>query len=218
MMRGKPVGTPLAEQNVIRYAYLYTFYSNREVDSMTTLTPAIAKRRGMSRTALYRAAQNGQLERIARGIYLPADATAADWDWIEAASRRPEATICLTSALALHDLTDEIPTTLDIAIHRGARIPAGSSAITWHQFDKATFDVGREEITVPGTDQTIGLYSAERSIADAFRLRGAMGYELARDALKEWLRRGGKPARLADLATRLPRTKAPLLTALDALA
>ncbi|WP_256838110.1 type IV toxin-antitoxin system AbiEi family antitoxin domain-containing protein [Ornithinimicrobium faecis] len=184
---------------------------------MATLTPATAKKRGMSRAALYRATRNGKLERIARGIYLPADATAADWDWIEAATRRPESTICLTSALALHDLTDEIPATLDIAIHRGARIPAGSSAITWHHFDKATFDLGREQIAIPGTDQTIGLYSAERSIADAFRLRSAMGYELPRDALKEWLRRGGKPGRLVDLTTRLPRAKTPLLTALDAL-
>lgn len=185
---------------------------------MTTLTAAIAKRRGISRTALYRAARNGKLERIARGIYLPADATAVDWEWIEAASRRPEATICLTSALALHDLIDEIPATVDIAIHRGARIPAGSSAITWHHFDKATFDLGREQIAIPGTDQKIGLYSAERTIADAFRLRSAMGYELPRDALKEWLRRGGKPGRMVALATRLPRAKAPLLTALDALA
>lgn len=185
---------------------------------MASLTPATAKKRGISRSALYRAARNGQLERIARGLYLPADAPATDWEWIEAASRRSEATICLTSALALHDLTDEIPATLDIAIHRGARIPAGTSPITWHQFDKATFDLGREQIAIPGTDQMIGLYSAERSIADAFRLRGSVGYELARDALKEWLRRGGKPARLADLATRIPRARTPLLTALDTLA
>lgn len=185
---------------------------------MEALTPANAKERGISRAALYRAARSGKLERIARGIYRHAGAPATDWDWIEAASRRPEATICLTSALALHDLTDEIPATLDIAIHRGARIPAGSSAITWHQFDKATFDLGREQIAIPGAGQTIGLYSAERSIADAFRLRGSVGYDLARDALKEWLRRGGKPAHLADFATRLPRAKTPLLTALDTLA
>ena len=49
------------------------------------------------------------------------------------------------------------------------------------------------------------------------RLRGELGYELARDALKEWLRRGGKPARLIEIATRLPRAKTPILAALDAL-
>ena len=58
---------------------------------------------------------------------------------------------------------------------------------------------------------------AERSIADAFRLRGEVGYELARDALREWLRRGGKPARLIEIASRLPRAKSPVLRALEML-
>lgn len=71
--------------------------------------------------------------------------------------------------------------------------------------------LGRTQITIPGTQDTIGLYTAERSIADAFRLRGTIGYELGLDALKEWLRRGGQPAHLLDLATQLPRTRQPLL-------
>ena len=82
-----------------------------------------------------------------------------------------------------------IPAALDAAIPRGSRTPATTGAIAWHHFNKAMFDVGREEIPIPGTDQSIGIYSAERSITDAFRLRGEVGYELAREALKEWLRR-----------------------------
>lgn len=185
---------------------------------MATLTPATAQQGGLSRSGLYRAAQEGRYERIARGIYLPAEASGADWDWIEAATRRPLATICLASALAHHELTDAIPAALDVAIPRGSRIPAGSGSIAWHSFERATFDLGRGEILIPGTELRIGLYSAERSIVDAFRLRGGVGYELARDALKEWLRRGGKPARLVELATVLPRAKAPTLSALEVLA
>lgn len=132
-------------------------------------------------------------------------------------SRRPDATICLTSALAHHDLIDTIPQALDIAIPRGSRIPAGRGSIEWHLFDAATFDLGRFEIAIPGSELRIGIYSPERCIVDAFRLRGVVGYETARDALREWLRRGGKPARLMDLATQLPRAKAPLLRMLDAL-
>lgn len=185
---------------------------------MKALTPRTAEQQCMSRSALYRAAQEGRYERIARGIYLPTDAAAADWDWLEATTRRPDATICLTSALAQHDLCDAIPAALDVAIPRGARIPTSAASIAWHCFDRATFDLGGDQIPIPGTDLTIGLYSPERSIADAFRLRGEIGYELARDALKEWLRRGGKPARLIDIATRLPRAKRPVLQALDLLA
>lgn len=185
---------------------------------MPTLRPGTAERAGMSRSGLYRAAREGRLDRIARGIYLPADASAADWDWIEAATRRPEATICLASALAHHELTDAIPASLDVAIPRGSRTPASTGAIAWHQFDRATFEIGREEIPISGTDQLIGIYSPERSITDAFRLRGEVGYELARESLKEWLRRGGKPAHLLEIASWLPRAKSPVHQALEALA
>jgi hypothetical protein len=182
-----------------------------------TITPSATAQEGLSRSAFYRAANEGRYERIGRGIYLPADAAASDWDWIEAASRRSDSTICLTSALAHHDLTDAIPTALDVAIPRGSRLPATAAAIAWHSFDRSTFDIGRDRVPIPGSDLTIGLYSAERSIADAFRLRGDVGYDLARDALKEWLRRGGKPSALMEMATRLPRAKRPILQALDLL-
>ena len=171
----------------------------------------------LSRSGSYRAVRAGRFERVARGVYLPADAEPADWDLVEAASRRPEATICLLSALAHHDLTDTIPTAVDVALPRGTRLPASDGAIAWHSFDRASFDVGRETIAVEGTDLTIGLYSPERSIVDAFRLRGELGYETARDALVEWLRRGGRPARLIEVASRLPRAKGPLLRALEVL-
>ena len=181
------------------------------------LTPSTTGQAGLSRSALYRGARAGRLDRIARGIYLPAEASAADWDLLEAATRRPDATICLISALAHYDLTDAIPVALDVAIPRGSRTPASTGAIAWHHFDRATFEIGREEITIPGSDQTIGIYSPERSIADAFRLRAGVGYELARDALREWLRRGGQPARLIEIASHLPRAKSPILQALDML-
>jgi predicted transcriptional regulator of viral defense system len=181
------------------------------------IRPAEADRLGTSRSTLYRGAQQGRFDRIARGIYRAADAEPAQWEWIEAAARRPDATICLVSALAYYDLTDEIPATLDVALPRGSRRPATQAAITWHLFDQRTFDVGREQITVPGSDLRIGIYSEERTIVDAFRMRGAVGYEVGRDALREWVRRGGKPARLMKIAAELPRSRGPLLRTLEVL-
>ena len=184
---------------------------------METLTPRQAADLGLSASGLHRAARSGRYDKIARGIYRDADAPAADWDWIEAATRRADATICLTSALAHYDLTDTVPAVLDIAIPRRSRIPAGDSAIAWHLFDAKTFDLGREEIEIPGSTLTIGIYSPQRCIADAFRLRAEVGYELGRDALREWLRRGGKPAQLMDIASQLPRASGPLQRTLEAL-
>lgn len=170
-----------------------------------------------SRSAFYRRANAGAYEKIARGLYLPSDADTADWDWLEAAARHPKATLCLTSALAYYDLADEIPQVLDIAIPRGARTPATEGAIAWHHFAADSFGLGRTTIVIPGSDMHIGIYSPERSIADAFRLRGSLGYELGRDALRSWLGRGGKPADLLEIASQLPRTRGPLLRTLEAI-
>ena len=184
---------------------------------MAALTPRTAELASLSRSGLYRAARARQLERVARGIYLPADAEPADWDMLEAATRRADGAICLISALAHHDLMEEIPAALDVAIPRGSRIPVTDSAIAWHSFDRATFGLGREVMPIAGTDQVIGIYSPERSITDAFRLRGAIVYEIARDALREWLRRGGEPAQLIAMAARIPRARTPIMNALEML-
>lgn len=185
---------------------------------MPATKPRRAPEHGMSRSSFYRQAHSGEYERIARGLYLPANANAADWDWLEAASRHPKATICLTSALAHYDLIDDIPAALDIAIPRGTRTPATTGAIEWHHFAEDTFNLGRTKIPIPGASISIGIYSPERCIADAFRLRGNNGYELGRNALREWLRRGGKPADLMNIATKLPRAKGPTLQMLEAIA
>lgn len=183
---------------------------------MRAITPSTPT--GTTRSALYRGAKTGQWQRIARGIYLPADASPMDWDQMEASIRRSDATICLLSALAHYDLTDTIPNALDVAIPRGVRTPVTRGSIRWHHFDKDTFNLGREDMLIPGSEQIIGIYSPERTIADCFRLRSIVGYETARDATKEWLRRGGKPAKLMHIASQLPRAKSPVLNALEFLA
>ena len=55
---------------------------------MEAVTPRTADQAGLSRSALYRGARAGRLDRIARGIYLPAEAAAVDWDRLDAATRR----------------------------------------------------------------------------------------------------------------------------------
>ena len=78
--------------------------------SMTTVTPSTADRDGLSRSGSYRATRAGRWPLRTDphgGVYASAD-SATDWEWLEAATRRPDATICLISALAHHDLTDAI--------------------------------------------------------------------------------------------------------------
>ena len=70
---------------------------------------------------------------------------------IAATAKKPQATICLLSALSIHDLTDENPTRSDIALPRGSQPPRITiSPVRWHRFDPATFEVGRTQQSLPG--------------------------------------------------------------------
>ena len=173
---------------------------------------------GIGARELRRLCESGTIDRIGRGLYRRVNLPPANLDLIEIAARRPDATMCLTSALAHHGLVDAIPARIDIAIPRGARIPRAGAPVSWHHFEPATFTLGRTVLPIDGTDATIGLYSPERSIVDAYRLRGLEGYEIAPEALKNWLRRSGShPSILIDIARQLPRASGPLRQALELL-
>ncbi len=173
---------------------------------------------GLDARTLDELLRRGELEKIARGLYRPTGLPSADLDLLEIALKAPSATLCLSSALARHELIDEIPSRIDIALPRGQRTPATSAPIEWHQFDKATFGLGRSTTPIDGTNQTIGLFSPERSIVDAFRMRRTIGYETPNEALKAWLRRpGSQPAALLSIAKRIPRSMGPLRQALEIL-
>lgn len=158
----------------------------------------------------------GLIERVSRGAYRKTDAEGGDVDLEEIAAKAARATLCLRSALTRHGLIDDIPVTYDIAVPRRTWPPATRAPVTWHQFDPATFDVGRT--TVPlGTRADIGIYNPERCILDAYRMRHLEGAELANEALRRWLRRGGQPSTLLVMGKAFPRALPALRQALEVL-
>ncbi|UZN04192.1 type IV toxin-antitoxin system AbiEi family antitoxin domain-containing protein [Cellulomonas sp. S1-8] len=170
---------------------------------------------GFNARTVQRLAADGRLERLAHGLYQRPETATYDTDLYSAATRAPDATLCLTSALAHHALIDAIPARIGLALPRGTRRPATAGTISWHLFDAETFTVGRTTTQITGTSAVVGLYSAERSIVDAFRLRGVVGYETGIEALRTWLRRrGSTPAALLSVARALPRAQGPLREAL----
>jgi len=190
----------------------------------TSNWPAIIRRSdieklGISAYHFYALAQTGEIEQIAPGIYLRAgelDDTTATLASI--ALRNPSATICLLSALAFYDLTDEIPRMTDIALPRGERTLATRFApIRWHAFDRETFGLGRNLHPI-ADDIAIGLYSPERTIVDAFRLRHEIGVDVANEAIKRWLRRrDSSPSSILKLAESFPKAQPALLSTLQVL-
>jgi len=174
---------------------------------------------GLTRHRLDRLIQSGEFERIAPGLFLRSeltdDTTAA---WIAIAAKRPQATLCLLTALSIHELTDEIPARSDIAIPRGTQpVTVHHASISWHRFDVDTFSIGRTKHALPD-GSSIGLYSAERTLIDLFRLRHAWGSDLALGALKQWLRgRENSPGSLLAMAEDFPKARPAIQHALEIL-
>lgn len=211
-------------RNSNRYAVCVTGLVRVEVSMDAALLPDLLGYKdladaGLTRRQFERLIETEEYERIAPGQFLRTgatdDTTAA---WMAIAAKRPQATLCLLTALSIHDLTDEIPTRSNIAIPRGTKpLTAWTAPISWHHFDAATFDIGRIEYALPG-GRTIGLYSAERTIIDLFRLSHEWGRDLAIDALKRWLRvKGNSPSRLLTLAKSFPKGRPALQDALEIL-
>lgn len=176
-----------------------------------------ARQSGLSERNLRELRELGRLQTLARGIYLRSDAADADADLLQIAARAPEATLCLRSALARHELIDDIPFEIDLALPRGKRRPATTAPARWHHFDADTFALGQGRLSLTG-DLSIGLYTPERCIVDAFRLRHLEGTELAHQALKAWLRtRRAQPAALLRLAKSFPKAEPSLRRALELL-
>lgn len=170
-----------------------------------TFSYAQAQQAGLADRPLHRLLKIGRIEVIGRALYRRTDAPLpAHDDLPEIAYKAKNATICLTSALVHHSLSDAIPAAYDIAIPRGNYKPIVRAPVSWHSFDPTTFNLGRTLLPID-EEKSIGLYDPKRSIIDAFRLRRLEGAELGIEALKRWLRwRGSSPGELLDSAKPFP--------------
>ena len=155
------------------------------------------------RSVLGRLVRRGELIRVGRGLYAPADVELAEHHSLAEVTRRcPEAVITLLSALRFHELGSESPWQVWIALPRGQwrpKIDHLSLEIT--SLDDAAMQTDIERHRVGGVE--VQVFSAPRAIVECFRFRSKVGLEPALDALRDYLRRTpGGVDRLWDCAKR----------------
>lgn len=169
---------------------------------------------GIHRRTLTQMLGDGLLERLSRGLYR---LTSADFpeqpDLVTVSRRVPGALVCLVSALALHDLTTQIPHAVAIALRKGRTRPRiEHPAIEVHWWSSDALTLGVERRNFGGVE--ILLTNPERSVADAFRYRKQLGVDLAIEALRSWReRKGARPDALLAAArvVRVERVITPYL-------
>lgn len=152
-----------------------------------SFTTGEARKRGVHPSVLAYYVKVGLLVRLAHGVYQnPKFTSKIDFQWedlVLVAQTIPNGVICLISALALYDLTEEIPREHWIAIPNGSKAPKRprTRIIRMRNISlgKTTMRIGSQKIEI---------FDRERTIVDAFR---HLTKEIAVKALKESLKAKG---------------------------
>lgn len=182
---------------------------------MARLSELIAE--GVTASTVTRLEREGAIVRLARGLYqLPDASIDAHHTLAEAAKLVPKGVICLTSALAYHELTDQIPAKVWIAIgskdwRPNFRYPPARFA----HFPNNYLRNGVEQHVIDGVD--VPIFGIAKTIADLFRYRRTVGINVALEGLREALRkRKATPAQIAKYASdaRVWKTMEPYVSAL----
>lgn len=167
-----------------------------------TFTTRTARGYGLHTRDLYRLRDDGDLVELSRGVFRKADAPAPRWpDLLAVAYRAPVAVVCCVSALVVHDLTDEIPAAVQIAVPRPNRPPRIDHPPTEvFRFAESNFELGASTVEA-AQGENVRVYGPERTVADVMRLRHRLGEPLAFAALRRYLRRrGARPGLLLAIA------------------
>lgn len=181
-----------------------------------TFTTLTARSAGVHPRDLYRWRDDGAVAELSRGVFRRADAPPATHpDLLAVAYRAPRAVVCCVSAAVFHDLTDQLPAAVQIAVRTHDRPPQiAYPPVQVFRFDPATFVLGLEEREA-APNELVRVYGPERTVVDLMRLRHRLGEPIAYTSLQRYLRRtDAQPAQLLRLAKVLD-VAGPVRVALD---
>lgn len=176
-----------------------------------------AVRLGVHPRTLYAMRDAGVLEQLGRGLYRLANLPPlGNPDLVAVGLRVPEGVLCLISALAVHEITTQIPHEVHLALKRGAeppRLDHPPVRVFW--FSGKAFTEGIETHELDGIE--IRVYGAAKTVADCFKYRNKLGLDVALEALGLYLReKHGPPDDLVHFARvcRVEKVMRPYIEAL----
>ena len=193
-------------------AQLQTLF--RQHGGKLRLSEALA--RGFSRYQFYQLRDEGLIEPVSRGLYRLADLPPIENpDLVAAATRFPNAVLCLISALDWHGITTQIPHRVHLAVERDARLPVlDYPPVAGYRFSGRAFSEGIEQVDVDAI--TLNVYNPEKTLADCFKFRNRIGMDVVLEALDLYrTRKNFRPGKLMEYARicRVANVMAPYLEA-----
>ncbi len=156
---------------------------------------------GISASAISRAAEEGVITRLSRGLYESAESDVSiHIQFAEIAKRYPRFNICLLSALGYYRVTDQIPRKIWGAIAaKGWQPKSDYPEIRVVRFREPYYSGELTHHNIANVD--VPIYSLEKTLADAFRNPKLVDRSVAIESLKATLaERKSTPAKLAEVA------------------
>ncbi len=143
---------------------------------------------GFHKDTLSSLLKSGHIEKLSRGLYkLKEGIELTNPDLITASIKVPKGIVCLISALAFHDVTNEIPRYVELAIPKGTHPnKVDYPPVKLYYISEKMWRPGIEEHDIEG--HKVRVYNLPKTIADCFKFRNKIGLDVARIALKEAIR------------------------------
>ncbi|HMT09478.1 MAG TPA: type IV toxin-antitoxin system AbiEi family antitoxin domain-containing protein [Pyrinomonadaceae bacterium] len=170
------------------------------LNSQAVLSTSEILSAGVYPRTLYRLRDEGRLIELSRGIFRSAELPPLEnSDLITIAKRAPKAIICLISALSFHEITDEIPHEIYVAVPTGTDRPTIDfpPTRTFH-FSPESYEAGLERHVLDGIG--VNIYSMEKTIADCFKFRNQVGLDVAIQGLRRGLSKRASRKKIVEFA------------------
>lgn len=180
--------------------------------------PRDVAQHGLSHYQLQRMLADGQIERVAPGLYRFSDAEATEMETIAMISSAvPHAIICLISALRVHEIGTQAPRQVWLALDRKARKPARLPAKTRIvRFSGQMLVYGVTTLSIQGVN--VRITNPARTVVDCFRYRKKIGIDVAMEALRDAVRSRKALVSEIDRAAEVCRISTVIAPYLEALA
>lgn len=143
---------------------------------------------GVGAETVARMVRDGEVERVARGLYQLSDAMPdPQHNFAEASALVPKGVICLTSALQYHEMTLQMPSAVWMAIDRtGWKPKVEYPPIRFVRFGAKAMSEGIKCHQIDGV--AVPIFEPAKTIVDCFRYRNKIGLDVALESLREGLR------------------------------
>jgi predicted transcriptional regulator of viral defense system len=144
---------------------------------------------GASGAVLQKLLTTGQLIKVSRGLYSPANRTLSEMtDLSVVAVKNFRLVFCLLTAIQIHGLTTQLPHEIWVAIGQKARAPKiDFPPLRVTRMSDVSY--GITTISVDGNVQ-ISVTNIAKTVADCFKFRNKIGLDIALEALRDsWQQR-----------------------------